>query len=153
MIINSSVRCALFPAEIFSQKRSMDSCVCTTSVPNREFFLSPVLSSIMIAETPNRSNVRTLYTKCSGSPPVSPSKMIGFVVTSITSSIVLILEDISTNSISGFPFTVESQRLEIHIASNWSKFPSDFTTVFSATSPLNPLCTSMVFTTGQNLIN
>ena len=33
---------------------------------------------------------------------------------------------------SGFPFAVESQREEIHIASNWSRFPSFATTVFSS---------------------
>ena len=36
--------------------------------------------------------------------------MIGFVVTSIISSILLILDDISTSSISGFPFAVESHK-------------------------------------------
>ena len=42
------------------KKFSIESCVCSTSVPNREFFFKPVLSSIITAETPIRSNVRTL---------------------------------------------------------------------------------------------
>ena len=73
---------------------------------------------MITAETPIFSRDLTVYTKCSVSPPVSPSKMIGFVVTSVTSSIVLNRLVISTSSISGFPLAVESQREEIHIASN-----------------------------------
>ena len=107
----------------------------------------------MTADTPMRSSVRTLYTKCSTKPPVSPSKIIGFVVTSITSSIVRSLEDRSTSSISGFPFAVESHRLDSHIASNWSSSPLCATMVFSAMSPVSPLCTSMVFTTGHSFMS
>ena len=118
MIIKSSLSCACFPALIFSQKWAMLSCVCSTSLPNKEFFFNPVLSSIIIAETPRRSKVRTLYTKCSIKPPVSPSNMMGLVDTSITSSMVRMRLDISTSSISGFPFAVESHRLLIHMASN-----------------------------------
>ena len=47
-------------ARILLQKFSMESCVCATSVPKREFFFNPVLSSIMTADTPMRSKVRTL---------------------------------------------------------------------------------------------
>ena len=79
--------------------------------------------------------------------------MIGFVVTSKTSSIVLRREDISTSSMSGLPFAVESQRLEIHIASNWSNPPSCSTTVFSAIRPVNPEWTSIVLTIGTVFIN
>ena len=60
MIIKSSVSLTFFPAAIFSQKFSIVSCVCFTSVPNREFFFNPVLSSMMIAETPILSSVRTV---------------------------------------------------------------------------------------------
>jgi len=153
IIIKSSVSCTFLPAAILALKFSIVSCVCATSVPNREFFFKPVLSSIIMAETPIRSSVRTRYTKCSVSPPVSPSKIIGFVVTSMTSSIVLHLEVMSTSSISGFPFAVESQRELIHIASNWSNSPSFSTTVFSAIRPVKPLCTSIVFTIGRILMS
>ena len=117
-IIKSLVFCAFFPAAIFSQKFSIKSCVCVTSVPNSEFFFRPVLSSIIIMETPILSRVRMVYTKCSVNPPVSPSKIIGFVVTSIISLICRKREVISTSSISGFPSAVESQREEDHMASN-----------------------------------
>ena len=60
LIINSSVSCVALPAAIFSQKCSILSCVCMTSVPNREFLFSPILSSIIIADTPIRSNERTV---------------------------------------------------------------------------------------------
>ena len=86
--------------------------------PIKLFFFSPVLSSIITALTPMRSNVRTLYTKCSVNPPVSPSRMIGLVVTSIMSSIVRKRDVISTNSISGFPLSVLSQREDTHMPSN-----------------------------------
>ena len=43
-----------------------------------------------------------------GFPPVSPSKIIGFVVTSNISSIDFILDEMSAASISGLPFEVES---------------------------------------------
>ena len=59
-LILSWVFCAALPAAIFSEKFSMESCVCLTSVPKREFFLSPVLSSTMIMDTPMRSKVRTV---------------------------------------------------------------------------------------------
>ena len=70
-------------------------------------------------------------------------------MTSITSSIVLNREVISTSSISGFPFTVESHKELIHIASNCSKLFSVSTMVFSAISPVIPLCTSSDFTIGH----
>ena len=146
--MKSSVSWAFFPARIFWLKCSILSWVCATSVPNSEFFLSPVLSSMITAETPIFSRDLTVYTKCSVSPPVSPSKMIGFVVTSVTSSIVLNRLVISTSSISGFPLAVESQREEIHMASNWSNLPSCSTTVFSAIRPVIPLWTSSAFTIG-----
>ena len=71
-----------------------------------------------MADTPIRSSDLTVYTKWSIRPPVSPSKIIGFVVTSIISLIVRNLDVISTTSISGFPFSVESHKLDTHIASN-----------------------------------
>ena len=55
---------------------------------------------MMIAETPNRSRVLTLNLKCSILPPVSPSTIIGLVVTSNISSIVEKREEKSTISIS-----------------------------------------------------
>ena len=118
MIIKSSVNWAFFPARILALKFSMLSCVWATSVPNREFFFSPVLSSMMTAETPIFSSVRTVYTKCSVMPPVSPSNTMGFVVTSVTSSMVRKRLVISTSSISGLPLAVESHSELIHIASN-----------------------------------
>ena len=93
----------------------------------------------MTAETPILSSVLTLYTKCSVSPPVSPSSIIGLVVTSIMSSIVRSLDDMSTSSISGFPLAVESHRELTHMASNWSNSPLFSTIVFSAISPVRPL--------------
>ena len=66
---------------------------------------------------------------------------------------VLKREVISTSSISGFPFAVESHRELIHIASNWSSSPLFATIVFSAIKPVRPLCTSNVFTMGHNCIN
>ena len=60
MIMNSRVFSAALPAAIFAQKFSMLSWVWGTSVPKREFFFSPVLSSIITADTPMRSSVRTL---------------------------------------------------------------------------------------------
>ncbi|GEM_PF-4426983 len=73
MIMNSLVTWAFFPARIFSQKSSTGARVCSTSVPKREFLLRPILSSMMTADIPLRSRVRTVNTKCSGLPPVSPS--------------------------------------------------------------------------------
>ena len=60
MIMKSSVSWACLPARILAENSSMPAWVCSTSVPNRLFFLSPVLSSMMIADTPMRSRVRTL---------------------------------------------------------------------------------------------
>ena len=59
MIMKSSVRCASLPARIFSEKCSIVSCCCSTSVPKSEFLFSPILSSKITAETPMRSNVCT----------------------------------------------------------------------------------------------
>ena len=58
------------------------------------------------------------YLSLSFFPPVSPSKIIGFVVTSMISSIVRKRLDRSTSSISGFPREMESHREETHMASN-----------------------------------
>ena len=144
--MNSFVRWAFFPARIFSLKFSMVSWVCCTSVPKRLFFFSPVLSSMITIDTPIRSRLRTVYTKCSVSPPVSPSKMIGFVVTSMMSSIVRKREVMSTSSMSGFPFAVESHRELSHIASNWCAPPSWCTTVFSTIRPVSPSWASIAVT-------
>ena len=123
-IMNSFVFCAFFPARILSLKPDILSCVCFTSVPNKLFFFRPVLSSIITIETPRRSRVLTVYTKCSGLPPVSPSKIIGLVVTSVMSSIVRKRLVMSTSSISGFPLAVESHKELTHIASNCFGIPS-----------------------------
>ena len=47
----------------FFEKFSTESCSCGIAVPNKELRLSPILSSIIIAETPNRSRVFTLNLK------------------------------------------------------------------------------------------
>ena len=101
--------------------------------------MSPILSSIIIAETPNLSNVFTLNLKCDIRPPVSPSTMIGLVVTSKISSIVENLEEKSTNSVSGLPFAVESVRLLSQIPSNSIFWPFLSILVFSAINPVKPL--------------
>lgn len=59
-IMKSLVFWAFFPARILLLKFSMVSWVWTTSVPKREFFFSPVLSSMTIMLTPMRSRVRTV---------------------------------------------------------------------------------------------
>lgn len=73
MIMNSSVTLAAWPARILAQKSSTSASSCLRSVPNREFCFSPVLSSMMHAETPIASSERTVKWKISGAPPVSPS--------------------------------------------------------------------------------
>jgi len=139
MIIKSSVICAFLPTLIFSQKPSIESCVCIASVPNKEFFFSPILSSIITAEIPNLSKVLTVNTKCSILPPVSPSKITGLVVHSKASfkSCKRVVK--STASISGLPFDVESVRLLDHIPSNSLFTPLTSTKVFSIINPVNPL--------------
>lgn len=78
--------------------------------------------------------------KCSGRPPVSPSKMMGFVVTSKMSFSEVSREVRSTASMSGFPLETESVRLLDHMASN--EFPSS--DVVSAMSPVSPLWASIM---------
>ena len=97
----------------------------------------------MTADTPNRSRLRTIYTKCSVKPPVSPSRMIGLVVTSMISLIVFNRDEKSTSSVSGFPFIVESHRDDIHIPSNCRIVPCSITVVFSAISPVRPVWASI----------
>ena len=80
--MKSRVICASLPARILAWNPSMVSCVCTASVPKREFCFKPTLSSMITQEIPKRSSVRTVNPKCSTLPPVSPSKITGFVVTS-----------------------------------------------------------------------
>ncbi len=154
-IKKSRVVNARFPALIFSANIIGSSKVCITSVPNKEFFFNPVLSSIIIAETPSRSNVLTLYTKCSSLPPVSPSKIIGLVVTSIISLIVTNLLVRSTNSMSGFPLNVESQSEEIHIASNerGNSVSLSITLVFSTIKPERPFDASITEINGFKCSN
>ena len=72
-IMKSSVAWAFLPSRILWQNPSMLSWVCGTSVPNREFFFNPVLSSMIAADTPSLSSVLTVNWKCSGCPPVSAS--------------------------------------------------------------------------------
>ena len=60
MIMNSLVFRACFPWRILWQKFSMLSCCCSTSVPKREFRFKPILSSMITADTPMRSRVRTV---------------------------------------------------------------------------------------------
>ena len=60
----------------------MVSCLAPDWSLNNEFFFNPILSSTIIAETPNLSNVRIVNGKCSNLPPLSASNINGFVVTS-----------------------------------------------------------------------
>ena len=98
---------------------------------------------MMTADTPIRSKVRTVYTKCSVSPPVSPSRIMGLVVTSMISLMVFIREEKSTSSMSGLPLVVESHREDTHIPSNCRTSPFSITAVFSAMRPVSPLWASM----------
>ena len=93
-------------------------------MPNNEFRLAPILSSIITAEIPNLSKVFTRNLKCSIRPPVSPSTIIGLVVTSNISSMVEKRDEKSTSSVSGLPLEVESVKLLSQIPSNSILFPS-----------------------------
>ena len=131
----------------------MESCTCSSVFSRSEFFFNPTLSSMMIADTPVRSNVFTVIGKCSIMPPVSPSTMMGFVVTSRISLMVFRREVKSTYSMSGFPFAVESVRLEIQIPSN-SFFPFGVSiAVCSMISPETPLWASRMRTISLVLSN
>ena len=145
MIMKSRVTWACLPALILSANACGSSRTCTASVPNSEFCLRPVLSSMMTADTPARSRVLTVYLKCSMRPPVSPSTMIGLVETSMISSMVSMRLDQSTSSMSGLPLKDESHRLLTQNAS-YSRtlivFSStDFT--FSTINADRPLETSI----------
>lgn len=63
---------------------------------------------MITAETPDRSSDCTFSAKCSGLPPVSPSMMSGFVVTSKICWTLASLLAISRISMSGRPRSVES---------------------------------------------
>ena len=69
--------------------------------------------------------------------------MIGFVVTSIMSSMVLSLEDMSTSSMSGFPFAVESHR-KIPTCRQTDTLSVLIDGRFSAISPVMPLCAQLL---------
>ena len=71
--MKSASRRAASPAWILAQKASISSSCCVREVPNSEFCLSPVLSSMMHAETPSCSRARTVNLNISGAPPVSAS--------------------------------------------------------------------------------
>ena len=58
---------------MFSQKTSMASWCWVTSLPNREFFFRPFLSSMITAEIPYLSIDLTANAKCSANPPLSKS--------------------------------------------------------------------------------
>ena len=94
---------------------------------------------MMTAEIPKRSKVRTVNTKCSILPPVSPSNMTGFVVHSNVSfkSCKRVVK--STASMSGFPLLVESVNELDHIPSNSCLTPLTITDTFSAIKPVKPL--------------
>ena len=64
--------------------------------------------------------------------------MIGFVVTSVMSYIVLNLEVMSTSSMSGLPFDVESDSELLHIPSKHSVNSPFLTSRFSQISPDSP---------------
>ena len=83
--------------------------------------------------------MRTVKTKCSILPPVSPSNITGFVVHSKASfkSCKRVVK--STASISGYPLEVESVKLLDHIPSNSRFVPLISTEVFSIINPVNPL--------------
>jgi hypothetical protein len=109
---------------------------------------------MMTADTPMRSRVRTKNEKCSVCPPVSQSNIMGFVVTSIISSMVRMRLVISTSSMSGLPLAVESHKLDTHIASNWLIEPLfDRYLEFSTIRPVSPLCASIAVTSGFRSIN
>jgi len=103
---------------------------------------------MITAEMPCRSNVRTVNTKCSILPPVSPSKMIGFVVHSriLFKSCKRVVR--STASMSGLPLLVESVRLLDHIPSKTSRLSPFCTSRFSMISPQSPSCASKIRTIG-----
>ena len=101
---------------------------------------------MITAETPRRSSERTVKEKCSGLPPVSPSKINGLVVTSKISLIVCRRLLMSTASISGLPRDVESVSELDHIPSNSTCSPLRSARVFSMMSPDMPECASMMRT-------
>ena len=109
-------------------------------------FFKPILSSIIIAETPNLSKVLIVNGKCSNLPPLSPSNINGFVVTSNKSPRLLNREEKSKAWLSGLPLTLESVRLDDHIASNSSTLPFFSTFVFSAIKPDSGLWHSKTLT-------
>lgn len=143
MTMKSSPTCAARPARILSQKTSTSSWVCTTSLPNSEFFFSPVLSSMIVAEIPSRSMLRTFSSKCSGLPPVSASMISGLVVTSKISLIPVSRLLISSASMSGLPRTVESVSELDQKPSNSRTWSSACCRACSAISAEIGLCASM----------
>ena len=78
----------------------------------------------------------------------------GLVVTSNISLIVVSLVVVSTASMSGFPFEVESVSELDHIPSKLTTVPSSSVSLaFSAIKPLSALWASKILTTGLALIN
>ena len=100
-----------------------------------------------------RSRVFTLWTKCSVLPPVSPSRMMGFVVTSMISSIVFTRLVKSTSSMSGLPLNEESHSDDTHMPSNDLTAPvsSSTTEALSTIRPERPLDASMTRRQGFSL--
>lgn len=98
---------------------------------------------MMMADTPSRSSVRTWNTRCSTNPPVSPSRIMGLVDTSMICWMVSTREEKSTSSMSGFPLAVESHRLETHMASKLLVCPSDSALTVSTMRAVRPLWASM----------
>ena len=94
--------------------------------------------------------MRTLKKKCSSLPPVSPSRMMGFEVTSMISLMVLMRLVRSTSSMSGLPLKVESQRLLTHMASYSLTVAVSVSSmrVFSTIRPESPLEASITRTHG-----
>ena len=70
-----------------------------------------------VAADLGRSKERTVKAKCSGWPPVSPSKISGLVVTSNSSLTPCSRDEMSTASMSGLPRDVESVKDDDHIPS------------------------------------
>ena len=81
-------------------------------------FFKPILSSITSADTPAFSRDFTKYGICSILPPLSPSNIIGLVVTSVISFNELILSNNQLIGYLGFPLRAESVKLDDHIPSN-----------------------------------
>ena len=143
MTMKSSPITTSLPALIFWAKTNGSSSSWLAE-PSRLFLLGNTLSSIITAETPNRSRFLTMYSNWEASPPVSPSTIMGLVVTLSISSMVRARESLPTMEASGNPLVAESVRLLSHIPSYSTTRPFIWTRAFSTTNPLRPLWASRI---------